>query len=131
MAFTLYHADQMPLVKVQSIETKELGDGLVEVTAVIINDRITPTHSAADRSHNTTPPDLVTIEAKDLKIIAGMYDDEQFFIRPEVQKREPAKIKLPTIDGMRPVYVRWIVTGAGPYTVRVKSVKGGTDEARS
>jgi hypothetical protein len=29
---------------------------------------------------------------------------------------------------MKPVYVRWIVEGAGPYTVNVKSVKGGTYE---
>ncbi len=128
MAFTLYHADQMPLVKVQSIETKELGDGLIEVTATIVNDRITPTHSAADVKNKITPPDTISIEGKDIQVIAGMYDSEQFFIRPEVQKREPARIKVPSIGGMRAVYVRWIVDGAGPYMVRVKSVKGGADE---
>jgi hypothetical protein len=127
MAFTLYHADQMPLVKVQSIETKPLADGLVEVTATIVNERIIPTHSAADLKNQITPPDLVSIEGTRIKVIAGMHDSEQFFIRPEVQKREPEKIKVPTIGGMRPIYVRWIVEGAGPFTVRVKSVKGGVD----
>jgi hypothetical protein len=127
MAFTLYHADQMPLVKVQSVETKSLGDGLVEVTAVVVNERVTPTHSAADVKNKITPADLVSIEGKDLKIITGMHSDEQFFERPEVQKRDPAKIKVPNIAGMKPVYVRWIVEGAGPYTVRVKSTKGGVD----
>ena len=128
MAFTLYHADQMPLVKVQSVEAKSLGDGLVEVTAVVVNERVTPTHSAADLKSKITPADLVAIEGKDLKIITGMHSDEQFFERPEVQKRDPAKIKVPNIAGMKPVYVRWIVEGAGPYTVRVKSVKGGLDD---
>jgi hypothetical protein len=127
MAFTLYHADQMPLAKVQSIETKPLGEGLVEVTAVVINERVTPTHSAADLKNKITPPDIVSIEGKDIKVIAGMHASEQFFIRPEVQKREPEKIKVPSIGGMRPIYVRWIVEGAGPFTVRVKSVKGGAD----
>jgi hypothetical protein len=131
MAFTLYHADQMPLVKVQSIETKELGDGLMEVTATIVNERITPTHSAADVKNRITPPDMISIEGKDLKVVAGMYDNEQFFIRPEVQKRDPEKIKVPSIAGMRPVYVRWIVEGPGPYNVSIKSIKGGVDERKS
>ena len=48
MAFTLYHADQMPQVKVQSIDAKELASGLFEVTAVVVNQRVTPTHSSAD-----------------------------------------------------------------------------------
>ena len=129
MAFTLYHADQMPLVKVQSIATRALGEGLVEVTATIVNERIIPTHSAADLKNKVTPPDIVSLEGKNIKVIVGMQDSEQFFIRPEVQKREPEKIKVPSIAGMRPVYIRWIVEGAGPYTVRVRSVKGGVDES--
>lgn len=131
MAFTFYHADQMPLVKVQSVKTRPLGEGLVEVTAVVVNERLTPTHSAADLKNKITPPDIVSIEGQDIKVIAGMQDNEQFLIRPDVQKREPAKMKAANIAGMRPVYVRWIVQGAGPYTVRVKSVKGGVAEAVS
>jgi hypothetical protein len=127
MAFTLYHADQMPLVKVQSVSTKPLAEGLVEVTAVVVNERVTPTHSAADLKNKITPPDVVSIEGKDLKVIIGMRSDDQFFIRPEVQKRDPEKVKVPGIGGMSPVYVRWIVSGAGPFTVRVNSVKGGVD----
>jgi hypothetical protein len=131
MAFTLYHADQMPMVKVQSVHTKSLVDGLIEVTAVVVNERVTPTHSAADLKNKITPPDVISIEGKELKAITGMQSDDQFFIRPEVQKREPARVKVESISGMSPVYVRWIVEGAGPYIVRVKSIKGGVDEAAS
>jgi hypothetical protein len=131
MAFTLYHADQMPLVKVQSVEAKSLADGLTEVTAVVANERVTPTHSAADLKHQITPPDIVSISGEDLKVIAGMRDNEQFSRRPEVQKRNPARIEVPSIAGMRPVYVRWIMEGKGPFTVRIQSVKGGIDERKS
>jgi len=131
MAFTLYHADQMPMVKVQSVHAKPLADGLVEVTAAIVNERVTPTHSAADLKNKITPPDVVSIEGKGLKVITGMQSDDQFFIGPDVQERDPAKIKVPSIGGMSPVYVRWIVSGAGPFAVRVKSVKGGVDQAES
>jgi hypothetical protein len=131
MAFTLYHADQMPLVKVQSVTSKPLADNLFEVTAVVVNQRVTPTHSAADLKNKVTLPDVVSIGAGDLKVITGMRADEKFFIRPEVQKRDPAKIKVPNIAGMDVVYVRWIVEGTGPYTVRVRSIKGGVAEAVS
>jgi hypothetical protein len=32
---------------------------------------------------------------------------------------------------MSPIYIRWIVQGAAPYIVRVKSIKGGIDQAVS
>jgi hypothetical protein len=101
------------------------------VTAVAINERVTPTHSAADLKNKITPPDVVSIKGKDLKVITGMHSDDQFFIRPEVQRREPARIKVPSIGGMSPIYIRWIVQGAAPYIVRVKSIKGGIDQAVS
>jgi hypothetical protein len=131
MAFTLYHADQMPRVKVQSVEVKSLGGNLNEVTATVANERMQPTHSAADVKNKITPPDIVSIEGTDLKVIAGLQSDEKFFQRPREQKRDPAKMKLDSIPGMNAVYVRWIVEGGGPYTVKLKSVKGGTDEKTS
>jgi len=41
-AFTLYHADQMPLVRVQSIEEEALEGGMRQITAVIENPKLTP-----------------------------------------------------------------------------------------
>ncbi len=131
MAFTLYHADQLPRVKVQSVEVKSLGAGLSEVTATVTNERLQPTHSAGDVKNKITPPDIVSIEGKDLKVIAGMQSEEKFFERPKEQKRDPAKMKIDSIPGMKAVYIRWIVEGAGPYTVTVKSVKGGIAEKAS
>jgi hypothetical protein len=121
----------MPRVKVQSVEVKLLGAGLSEVTATVTNDRMQPTHSAADVKSKITPPDIVSIEGKDLKVIAGLQSDEKFFQRPKEQKRDPAKMKIDSIPGMKAVYVRWIVEGAGPYNVKLKSVKGGSDEKTS
>ena len=131
MAFTLYHADQLPRVKVQSVEAKSLGAGLSEVTATVTNERLQPTHSAGDVKNKITPPDIASIEGKDLKVIAGMQSEEKFFERPKEQKSDPAKLKIDSIPGMKAVYIRWIVEGAGPYTVKVKSVKGGVDENTS
>jgi len=128
MAFTLYHADQMPLVKVQSVESKPLGGGLTEVTAAIENTRITPTHSAADVKNKITPADVVAISGKDVTVVLGMKSTDRFFQSFEEQKRSPEAMKLRNVPGNDVVYVRWIVRGAGPYTVKIVSVKGGKDE---
>jgi len=130
MAFTLYHADQMPRVRVQSVEVKPAGGGLSEVTAVVANGKLTPTHSAADLKHKITPPDLVSIKGKNLKVVLSLRAENPFFDRAHEQKHHPDQIRIAKIPGMGAVYVRWLVEGKGPFTVTVQSVKGGTDRRR-
>jgi hypothetical protein len=128
MAFTLYHADELALARIQSIEVKPLGGKLRQVTAILENPKICPTHSAADISRKITPPDLVSISGnKDLKVIAALRASEPFFREPAEQKRNPAAFKLDTIPGRGIVYVRWLVEGEGSVEVTLESVKGGRD----
>ncbi len=128
MAFSLYHADQLPIVKIQKIEAKALDGGLTQVTAVISNERMLPTHSAEDVQHQITPPDIVSLEGPKLKVIAGLSAPDQFFEHPTEQKRRPSVVRLANVPSIGAMYVRWIVEGAGPYTVKVRSMKGGRDE---
>lgn len=136
MAFSLYHADQGPLVKVQKIDVKPLdpqagagGGGLMQVTAVISNERMIPTHSAQDVANKITPPDLVALSGPHVKVLAGLSAGDQFFEHSTEQKRRPATIRLDSLPGMGAMYVRWIVEGAGPYRVKIQSYKGGMDSA--
>ena len=130
MAFTLYHADQMPRVEIQSAESKQLSGGLRQVTATVANPRLIPTHAAVDVQHKITPPDLVSIEGRDLSVVAGMWAEEPFLENATEQKSHPQELRVPNIPGMQAVYVRWLVEGEGPLTVRVRSVKGGRDEKK-
>jgi hypothetical protein len=144
MAFTLYHADQMPRVAIDSATVKPLGENLFEVSATVINRRLIPTHATVDREHKITPPDLVRIAsaaptpaaasskavdkppaAPQFAVLAGLVSTQAPFQHPHEQQREPEELRLDTLDGLRPVYVRWIVRGPGPYTVTVRSIKGG------
>jgi hypothetical protein len=131
MAFTLYHADQMPQVEVQSIEAKPLPGGLTEVTAVIANHKVIPTHAAADVQHRITPPDRVTITGPAIDVVLGLKSSDRFFRSSDEQKRQPATLEFRSIPGMQAVYGRWTVRGAGPYTVTVVSPKGGRAERSS
>jgi hypothetical protein len=126
MAFSLYHADSLPLVSIQSVNAKKLDGGLLEITAVIENTKLIPTHSSADVQRKITPPDLVELTGKDLgKVVLALKSNEPFFRQPTEQKRDLAKVKLDTIGSYGVTYVRWLVEGEGPFEVNVTSVKGG------
>lgn len=129
MAFTLYHADQMPQVSVQSIAVEELG-GLTQITAAIANLRLIPTHLAVDLEHRITRPDHVSLEGDGFTVLAASYSDSQFFEHPVEQRRHPQTVEVANISGMGAVYVRWLVSGSLPEAVRVSSVKGGDDRRK-
>ncbi len=129
MAFTLYHAHQMPLLKIQSVTIKPLGNDLQEVTAIVENQRWTPTHSAVDLKQKITPPVSIYLESSDLKVAVSHYSTDLLMRNPTAQEKEPAVVKVPSIGGSSVVYVRWIVSGKGKGKIRVSSVKGGVAES--
>ncbi len=130
MAFTLYHADQMPQVAIQSVDVKPAGGKLVEVTAAIINQKLIPTHADVDLENKITPPDIASITGHGIQVVAGLQSSEPFFQDAEEQEFEQAEIRIPNIPGMGVVYVRWLVEGPGPYTITVRSLKGGRSQIR-
>jgi hypothetical protein len=129
MMFTLFQTSQMPRVRVDSVTTRSLGGGLTEVTAVIANDRLAPTHTQQDLENDITRPNLVSLEGG--RVVAGFLVDNALTGDATEQKRDPANIKVRNIPGHSVVRVRWIVTGNGPFTVRVDSQKGGMSMGRS
>jgi hypothetical protein len=130
MAFTLYHANQMPLLKIQSVSVKSLGDGLQEVTAIVENERLTPTHSAIDLKRKITPPVSIQLESSDLKVLTSHYSTDVLMRNPTVQNKSPKEVLVPSIPGSGIVYVRWIVSGKGSGKITVTSVKGGSAESQ-
>jgi len=130
MAFTLYHADQMPHVAIQSVDVKPLAGKLVEVTATIINEKVIPTHADGDVQNKITPPDVASISGRRMKVVAALRSSEPFFKNAHEQEHHPADVRIPNIPGMGAVYVRWLVEGSGPYTINVRSVKGGSAQVR-
>jgi len=123
MMFTLFQTSQMPQVRADSVTTRSLGGGLTEVTAVVTNPRIAPTHTQQDLENRITRPDHVTLTGA--RVIAGFIIDNPLSGDATEQKREPATIKVRNIPGNGLVRVKWIVQGNGPFTVTADSEKGG------
>lgn len=124
MAFTIYHAHHTPKLAVDSIMVKNLGGGLREITAIIANERLMPTHSSQDLKFKIERPDYISL--KGAKVVAGMTVENIDLNLTTEQKMNPENIAVPNIPGLGTVSARWIVQGNGPVTVTVNSQKGGT-----
>lgn len=123
MAFCIYHAYHMPKLSVESITEKNLGGGLTEVTAVIKNERMMPTHSSQDLKYKIERPDYVSLEGAN--VIAGMLVINNDLNITTEQKNNPAVLEVANIPGLGSTTVRWIISSSKGYTIKVDSRKGG------
>jgi len=125
MAFTLYHADMMPLLKISEVTVEKLGESLFKIWVAIENQRLIPTRTAQDVDRHIGPPDVVSIEGGDLRVLSGGRVTDQYFKRVQAVKRRPERVELDTIDGMSAARVQFVVDGKGDFTVTVDSAKAG------
>lgn len=123
MSFSIFHCYQTPKLSIDSIAEKDLGDGLKEITAVVSNERIIPTHASQDLKFKIERPDYISLTGA--KVVAGMVVDNRDLNITTEQKTNPATIEVANIPGQSTVTVRWIVQGSGKYTISVDSRKGG------
>ncbi len=123
MSFTLYHAYHTPKLSIEEISEKDMGGGLKEITAVIANKRLMPTHSSQDLKYKIEVPDLVSLSGA--KVVAGMIVNNRDLNISTEQRNDPENIRVPNIPGNGTVTVRWIVQNAGKLTIKVDSKKGG------
>jgi len=126
MAFTLYHAFQTPKLVVEEVTKEDLGNGYLEVTATIGNQRIIPTHSDHDLRNNISSPDFISLQGAD--VVAGMRLLNRDTGDAQEQEFRPERVAIDNISGLSTVDVRWIVKANEntPLTIRIESEKGGT-----
>jgi len=114
---------------VDSIAIRSLGGGLTEVTAIVANQRLAPTHTEQDIRNHITRPDWVTLDGGE--VVAGFVVEDPLSGRAKEQVHNPRRIEVDNVPGMGTATVRWVVRGKGPFTVTVDSEKGGVGRRRS
>ena len=129
MAFVLYHASQMPLVKAGEVTVRKLPGGLAECEAVFLDDGAIPTRTqrAADRRIGAPDRAVVTVQEGDAQVVSGGIVDPATgrVLAPDV--RRPADLRLPEgIGGNGAVRLRWLVRGSGTLLVTYRAEKGGS-----
>jgi hypothetical protein len=125
MAFTLYHADMTPSLKIADVKTEKMADGLCKIWVTIENSKLIPTRCAQDVVNHIGPPDVVSLAGPRVKVLSAGRVTDRFFKKVEAVKRRPERVELDTIGGMSAERVQFIVTGKGAFTVTVDSAKGG------
>jgi len=125
MAFTLYHAGTLPLLRIGDLTMTPLGGNLYKVWVTVENQRMMPTRTAQDVDHQISPPDIVSIKGDGIKVLSSGRVTDRFFQRAEAVECRPERVELETISGMEAVRVQFILQGRGPFTVTVDSARGG------
>jgi hypothetical protein len=129
MAFTLYHADQMPLLRISEVVMEKIDDGLFKVLVTVENSRLIPTHTEQDVAHRINAPDLVTLKGDKVKVISAGRMTDRYFKKVEAVERRPERVEISNVSGMGTARVQFVVSGSGRFTVTVDSAKGGLLEA--
>lgn len=129
MAFTLYHADQMPLLRISELKIEKVDDGLFRVWAEVENTRLIPTHTEQDVINHINAPDVLSLQGANVKVLSAGHVTDRLFRKVEPVERRPERVEIPTVPGLEAVQVQFLVSGRGKFTVTLDSPKGGKLEA--
>jgi len=128
MAFTLYHADQMPLMTMGETSVERLDGNVFRVRVDIRNERLIPTITERARRNHVVRPDILSVEGPAEIIAAGWVADKH---RPgptqPIDQEELDRIVVRSgHPGRTTRTVEYLVRGSGTLTVRYSALKGGT-----
>jgi hypothetical protein len=130
--FTLYHASEMPDVRMRPLEVERISGSVSRVTVTLENSGRIPTRSAIAAQKRIGLPDLLELTGPRAAAIAGGRLRDRFRGTIDLVDREPGRLRLE--DGVRgkgTAAYRFIVRGSGEVIVRYTSEKGGTVESRA
>ena len=132
MAFSLYQADEMPLVRLGEPTVERIGGDVFRVRVELINDKVIPTITAKAAQNHVVPPDLLTLDGRVDVVTAGIVRDK---FRPgptdRIDQDDLKRILFHSgLPGETRRIVEYVVRGSGPVTIHYTSVKGGAAEAR-
>jgi hypothetical protein len=133
MAFSLYQADEMPLMKPGETKVEPVGGGVYRVRVDFTNAKLTPTILAKAAENNVVRPDLLTVEGKGVEVLSAGWVQNKF--RPGatdlIDQPQPTRILVRTgHPGRTTRTIEYIVRGTGDMTVTYDSLKGGKAVAK-
>jgi hypothetical protein len=124
MAFTLYHADQMPRLEWGEIAVAKAPGGLRRLRVEVRNTRLTPTRLGLDVKHGINRPDLLTVSPANA-VVAGGLVESRWSEAMTPQKYRPHRLEVATLPGNGAVWAEFLIKGDQPVEIVYDSVKGG------
>jgi len=129
--FTLYHASEMPDVRMRPLEVERVSATVFNVTVTLENSGRIPTRSAIASQRKIGLPDTLELTGARAAAIAGGRLRDRFRGSVDLVDREPGRLRLEDgVPGKGRVSYRFLVRGDGEVVVRYVSEKGGELESR-
>jgi hypothetical protein len=129
MAFTLYHADEMPMPRIGDTSVEAIGGGVHRVRVDLVNDRAIPTITVRARQNNVVRPDLITVEGAEVVAAGWVADKHRPGPTQMIDQEELDRIMVRSGLGAHETRtIEFLVRGSGSVTVRYEALKGGTIE---
>ncbi|MCA9726693.1 MAG: peptidase M14, partial [Candidatus Eisenbacteria bacterium] len=126
MAFTLYHAEAMPLISIGEVEVSAVGNGLSRIRVGIDNSGIIPTRLHQDVRHEITAKNSVQLAGLRVLAAGEVPDPHRSDVR--WQHGRPERLLVETLGGLSRTWVEFLVAGSGNARIRVDALRGGTAE---
>jgi len=132
MAFTLYHADQMPLMSMGDATVERLEGDLYRVRVDITNERLIPTITEVARRNNVVRPDILSVDGNVNIVAAGWVTDKN---RPGptemIEQHDLKRILVRSgAPGRTTRTIEYLVRGRGSMSVTYATMHGGTVSTR-
>ncbi len=132
MAFTLYQADEMPLMSMATPTVERMSGNVYKVRVELTNERITPTITEKAAQNNVVRPDLLMLEGNVEVISAGIVP-EKFQPGPSerIDQDDLKRIMFRNgHPGNTTRIIEYLLRGSGNVTVTYSAIKGGTVQQR-
>jgi hypothetical protein len=128
MAFSLYQAGEMPLVRLGAPTVESLEDGLWKVRVPIENTHLTPTILALAERHRAVRPDLLQLAGTGSTVVAAGWVRDRFQpgITDLVDQKDLSRILVRNgLPGRTTRVIEYLVRGGTSVTVTYDTAKGG------
>ncbi|MBC8202142.1 MAG: peptidase M14 [Planctomycetes bacterium] len=133
-AFTMFHADEMPLLSWGALDVKKIGNQLWKVTVEVANDKIIPSRTAMAAKHHIGSPDVLECKSSGTNSVAasGTVPSIQKTTKLDAIDSEiPNRILVNNgISGKGNTLFQFIVTGFGEVDFTYTAQKGGVLEQK-
>lgn len=132
MAFTLYQADELPMMKMGEYKVEKIGKDIYKVQIEFSNPKVAPTITEKAAQNNVVRPDLLTLKG-DVEIISASWiidPKTNEYLKPITKEIDQHDLKRIMLRNGQPSKtsrtIQYLVKGSGKVNITYNSVKGGT-----
>ncbi len=129
MAWTLYQADEMPMVSMGETKVEKIGENIYKVWVDLVNDKTVPTVLAKAAANDVVPPDILTLDGQGVEVLSASWVPNKWraAVAQSIDQKDLKRIIVRNgLGGHATRTAQYLVKGAGAITVKYASLKGGT-----